>query len=129
MIAFHLFNELSVSHAVNVILVFAVLYLLTLRGIAPPVKGQSATELGGRIVARVVAPGPDSQPSSFGINTANVHDHGVMASFRSKKRLVCFYCNKRSGIEYDGLITQWECAKCDAMNYLDEVPYFTPARR
>jgi len=120
--------EISVSQAVNVILLFVVFYLLTpsLRGIAPPVKGPSATELGGRIVARVVASGADSQRSSFGINTGDFHDHGVMASFRGKKKLVCFYCNKRSGIVYDGLITQWECAKCDAMNYLDEV-LSTPA--
>ncbi|KAH6674590.1 Ima1 N-terminal domain-containing protein, partial [Halenospora varia] len=39
---------------------------------------------------------------------------------RHKKLLVCFYCNKKSGIQYDGLITQWECANCGADNYLDE---------
>ncbi|KAH8596452.1 Ima1 N-terminal domain-containing protein [Bisporella sp. PMI_857] len=43
-----------------------------------------------------------------------------MASRFGRRNLVCFYCNKRSGIKYDGLINRWECASCDAINYLDE---------
>lgn len=35
-------------------------------------------------------------------------------------RLVCFYCNKRSNIHYDASIRRWDCAKCDATNFLDE---------
>jgi hypothetical protein len=77
--------------------------------------------LGGRIVARVTVHS-ETKPSFFGINTTTgFQHHGAMASFRGKKKLVCFYCNKKSGIPYDGLITQWECANCDAMNYLDQV--------
>ena len=118
-------NEINASFAFNILLTFVLLLMLTpkisnrLRGIAPPVKGASAT-LGGRIVARITV---HSEPPSsfFGINTTGFQSHGAMASFRGKKKLICFYCNKRSGIVYDGLITQWECANCDAMNYLDQV--------
>jgi hypothetical protein len=44
-----------------------------------------------------------------------------MATTVGRNYLVCFYCNKRSDIKNDGLITQWECTKCDSMNFLDEV--------
>lgn len=50
--------------------------------------------------------------------------HGLMASSLRRKNLVCFYCNKRSDIKYDGFITQWECTKCDSVNFLDEVCSF-----
>ncbi|KAE9377775.1 hypothetical protein N431DRAFT_398819 [Stipitochalara longipes BDJ] len=43
-----------------------------------------------------------------------------MAPSLRRKNLVCFYCNKRSDIKYDGFLTQWECAKCDSVNFLDE---------
>ena len=44
-----------------------------------------------------------------------------MAPVRGRrKQLICFYCNTRSGIRYNGN-RQWECAYCDAQNYLDEV--------
>ncbi|KAK2625105.1 hypothetical protein QTJ16_005474 [Diplocarpon rosae] len=33
--------------------------------------------------------------------------------------LICFYCNMRSGIRFDGCMTQWDCAQCDATNFLD----------
>jgi hypothetical protein len=49
----------------------------------------------------------------------NTQSHGPMALRR--KNLVCFYCNKRSGIKYDGFIKQWECRQCDSVNFLDEV--------
>ncbi|TQS38903.1 hypothetical protein Golomagni_00583 [Golovinomyces magnicellulatus] len=42
-----------------------------------------------------------------------------MASSR-RKRLICHYCNSKSDLTYDGKISQWECRKCDAVNYLDE---------
>jgi len=42
-----------------------------------------------------------------------------MASF-TRKYLVCFYCNKKSNIKYDGTISQWDCKICEATNYLDE---------
>ncbi|KAH7407688.1 Ima1 N-terminal domain-containing protein [Cadophora sp. MPI-SDFR-AT-0126] len=43
-----------------------------------------------------------------------------MAPVRGRrKQLICFYCNTRSGIRYNGN-RQWECAYCDAQNYLDE---------
>jgi len=118
------FVEISASFASNV-LVAVLLLLLTakissrLRGIAPPFKGASAMH-GGRIVARVTVH-QEPQPSFVAINTTGFQNHGAMASFRGKKKMLCFYCNKRSGIVYDGRITQWECANCDAMNYLDQV--------
>ncbi|KFY21882.1 hypothetical protein V493_07032 [Pseudogymnoascus sp. VKM F-4281 (FW-2241)] len=34
--------------------------------------------------------------------------------------LVCFYCNRKSTRRQDGSIRQWECASCEAVNYLDE---------
>jgi hypothetical protein len=43
-----------------------------------------------------------------------------MAPSLGRKNLTCFYCNQKSGIKYDGLITQWECGACEAMNYLDD---------
>ena len=48
-------------------------------------------------------------------------NHGPMAPSLRRKNLVCFYCNKRSDIKYDGFLTQWECANCDSVNFLDEV--------
>ncbi|KAE8453110.1 hypothetical protein EG329_012297 [Mollisiaceae sp. DMI_Dod_QoI] len=44
---------------------------------------------------------------------------GKMPSSRAK-RLVCFYCNKKSDLKYDGKTTQWPCSICEAINYLDE---------
>src|SRR5947208_3599249 len=32
----------------------------------------------------------------------------------------CFYCGRRSARSY-GRVQQWECEKCEAVNYLDEV--------
>jgi len=43
-----------------------------------------------------------------------------MAPISRRKLLVCFYCNKKSGIKYDGLITSWECARCTSTNFLDD---------
>ena len=55
-------------------------------------------------------------------------NYGLMASsFRGRKNLICFYCNKRSDIRYDGLMTRWDCTKCDSTNFLDEV--FLPCPR
>ncbi|OBT51320.1 hypothetical protein VE04_07100 [Pseudogymnoascus sp. 24MN13] len=34
--------------------------------------------------------------------------------------LVCFYCNRKSTRRQDGSVRQWECANCEAVNYLDE---------
>ncbi|KAK2763906.1 hypothetical protein FQN54_009525 [Arachnomyces sp. PD_36] len=42
-----------------------------------------------------------------------------MAPFFQKK-LRCFYCGLRSSQSQKGLIRQWECKECDAVNYLDE---------
>ena len=47
--------------------------------------------------------------------------HGHMASSRFGKNLVCFYCNSKSAIKYNGLLDRWDCTKCDATNFLDEV--------
>lgn len=64
----------------------------------------------GRIVQSVPGTHGDSQ----------YHGHMAPPTF-GRKYLVCFYCNKKSGIKYDGLIAQWECARCGSMNFLDEV--------
>lgn len=42
---------------------------------------------------------------------------------RSKlgKLLTCFYCGRRSTIRYDGHIQHFDCAKCNATNFLDTV--------
>ncbi|KAG4029649.1 hypothetical protein MFRU_015g01830 [Monilinia fructicola] len=40
-----------------------------------------------------------------------------MALFR--KRLVCFYCGKKSNHKFDGSFSQFDCGTCDATNYLD----------
>ena len=69
----------------------------------------------GRIFAR------KQQIPQTSFSFVRTQGHGLMATTVGRNYLVCFYCNKRSGIKNDGLITQWECAKCDSMNYLDEV--------
>lgn len=38
-----------------------------------------------------------------------------------RRRLFCHYCNNKSDLIYNEPIPQWECKKCDAINYLDEV--------
>ncbi|KAM4060744.1 integral inner nuclear membrane protein Ima1 [Hirsutella rhossiliensis] len=43
-----------------------------------------------------------------------------MARFRAARHLACFYCGKRSGLQYDGAIRDFLCLYCDATNYLDE---------
>lgn len=48
--------------------------------------------------------------------------YGTMAN---SKRLVCFYCNKKSDLRYDGQMQKWTCATCEAVNYLDEVCFFS----
>lgn len=47
--------------------------------------------------------------------------NGQMATMNKGRKLVCFYCNKKSNIVYDGLISEWTCRKCEATNYLDQV--------
>ncbi|KAH8685536.1 Ima1 N-terminal domain-containing protein [Tricladium varicosporioides] len=73
--------------------------------------------LGGRIMSRSASPSGEPGNISFVVSP----NHGPMAFLkRQKNLLVCFYCNKKSGIQYDGFITQWECANCGAENYLDQ---------
>ncbi|KAF4624628.1 hypothetical protein G7Y89_g13539 [Cudoniella acicularis] len=72
--------------------------------------------LGGRIVASSPPPTLPEPPTFFSALTPS---HGLMAPTRHRKNLVCFYCNKKSGLQYDGLITQWECTSCGSMNFLD----------
>ncbi|KAL9026966.1 MAG: hypothetical protein Q9196_004446 [Gyalolechia fulgens] len=36
------------------------------------------------------------------------------------RKLVCFYCNGRSAQDRGAGIRQWQCEKCDAVNYLDK---------
>jgi hypothetical protein len=73
----------------------------------------------GRIVA-TVAP-LASTTTEFFYSSNNRESHGLMASKFGGRTLICFYCNKKSGIKYDGLITQWQCGQCESENYLDEV--------
>jgi len=94
----------------------------------------SRASLGGRIVAssdRPVSPKPklsyDPKSDTWGTVTYTKNHGKQMASSFGRKSLICFYCNKRSSIKYDGFITQWECGKCDAMNYLDAVSYTLPS--
>ena len=35
--------------------------------------------------------------------------------------LVCFYCGSKSKSKQDGTVREWDCTKCEATNYLDEV--------
>ncbi|KAI4186879.1 MAG: hypothetical protein LQ348_004160 [Seirophora lacunosa] len=37
-----------------------------------------------------------------------------------RRKLVCFYCNRRSAQDRKLGIRQWQCERCDAVNYLDE---------
>ncbi|KAF2461699.1 Ima1 N-terminal domain-containing protein [Lineolata rhizophorae] len=36
------------------------------------------------------------------------------------RRLTCFYCGRRSGQTFDGIVRQWRCGSCGAVNHLDE---------
>lgn len=38
-----------------------------------------------------------------------------------RRKLVCFYCNRRSAQDRKHGIRQWQCERCDAVNHLDEV--------
>lgn len=46
-----------------------------------------------------------------------------MARFGGSRYLSCFYCGKRSGLKFDGTVTDFLCMYCDATNYLDEVRF------
>ncbi|KAL8647462.1 MAG: hypothetical protein Q9210_005545 [Variospora velana] len=37
-----------------------------------------------------------------------------------RRKLICFYCNRRSAQNRKHGIRQWQCEKCDAVNHLDE---------
>ncbi|KAL8697572.1 MAG: hypothetical protein Q9201_007059 [Fulgogasparrea decipioides] len=37
-----------------------------------------------------------------------------------RRKLDCFYCNRRSAQDRKAGIRQWQCEQCDAINYLDE---------
>lgn len=75
----------------------------------------------GRIIAGVLLPGASSTTPEALYYANNTQDHGPMASRFGLNTLVCFYCNKRSGIKYDGFLTHWECRHCGSENFLDEV--------
>lgn len=74
--------------------------------------------MGGRIVATVLQ---HHQPPLRPSTSEHTENHGLMAPRFRMNTLVCFYCNKKSGIKYDGLITQWDCDTCGSENFLDEV--------
>ena len=57
------------------------------------------------------------------IISCNFQSHGPMAPLFRRKNLVCFYCNKKSNIKYDGHITRWDCTVCESTNFLDEVSH------
>ncbi|KAI9793507.1 MAG: hypothetical protein M1816_007939 [Peltula sp. TS41687] len=42
-----------------------------------------------------------------------------MALLRRRK-LVCFYCGRRSAKVQDGTVRRWQCTECEAVNHLDE---------
>jgi len=72
--------------------------------------------------------GSSPSPSPSLLRTTKSHPfstttryHGPMAPSFARKNLVCFYCNKKSPLKYDGSISQWDCKSCEATNYLDEV--------
>ncbi|RDL37787.1 uncharacterized protein BP5553_05220 [Venustampulla echinocandica] len=101
-------------------------------------KAAKGSAMDGRIVTRA-APSAPSVPQFQYFFDAATPSHGPMAPSLRRKNLVCFYCNKKSGIKYDGLITKWECGYCDSMNFLDEngeitdppvaTDYAAPAKR
>jgi hypothetical protein len=70
---------------------------------------------------RALSPKLAGPKNSGRVIRMNTNHHGHMAPSTRQNYLVCFYCNKKSCIKYDGLITQWECLLCESMNYLDEV--------
>lgn len=45
------------------------------------------------------------------------------------RKFVCFYCNRRSAQDRKAGVWQWQCEQCDAVNHLDEVPFFPPSCR
>lgn len=79
---------------------------------------QNLQAKGGRIVKSIV-PSPETRY----LSCSGTRYHGHMAPTFGRKFLTCFYCNKKSGIKYDGLIQQWECGNCESMNFLDEVDF------
>jgi hypothetical protein len=73
----------------------------------------------GLKVVEVTSTIPAQEARIFCLNKSQYHGH--MAPSLGRKYLVCFYCNIKTGIKYDGLITQWECSQCQSVNFLDEV--------
>lgn len=44
-----------------------------------------------------------------------------MVGLRKNQALSCFYCGRKSRFRWDGQISCFHCAFCDATNYLDKV--------
>ena len=80
-------------------------------------SGMDQTENFGDVMNRASGSGAEqtSQTQSTAMNRRK--------SLRNKN-LVCFYCNGKSEQKFDGKIRQWDCRRCDATNYLDEVSCF-----
>jgi hypothetical protein len=75
-------------------------------------------------------PSPPTPQNKQPLLFSNTQSHGHMAPSFRRKNLVCFYCNKKSDIKYDGLISRWDCTQCESTNFLDEVlPSTRPSQR
>ena len=46
-------------------------------------------------------------------------------AFLFRGKLVCFYCGCKSAKTRTPNVRRWQCAHCEAENYLDQVPLFT----
>lgn len=64
---------------------------------------------------------PLSEPRQSNLIILDTSDN--MALLRQRK-LVCFYCGRRSAKVQDGTVRRWECKECEAVNYLDEVVWY-----
>jgi hypothetical protein len=80
---------------------------------------------GGRVLAQNIVAEDNNHP----LLLSKTQSHGHMAPSFRRKYLVCFYCNNKSNIRYDGLITRWDCTQCESTNFLDEVQFLTPCIR
>ena len=48
-----------------------------------------------------------------------------LMAFLFQRKLVCFYCGRKSAQTRTPGVRRWQCTYCEAENYLDEVPLFT----
>ena len=64
---------------------------------------------------------PTIRASTLGNQNQSSLKQHVMTGILPGRKAVCFYCGRRSAQRLKTTAREWECEKCLAVNYLDEV--------